>query len=279
MSAPAPAQAAGARPGADPQPLLEVSGLRCGYGKVEIVHGLDLAVEQGQFVCIIGPNGCGKTTALKTILGLLPAQAGSVKVRGAETTTMTDAERAKRFAYIPQLHTPPFPYIVSDVVLLGRTPYVASGLARATRRDKLIAYRAMAAMSIVDLADVPYTSLSGGQQQLVLIARALTQEPQLLVMDEPTASLDFGNQQLVLQQMRHLADAGTSVLMVTHDPDHALFCAHRVVVMEEGRIIAEGDPKRVLSAQCLNRIYNSNVKVLDVDLDGTTQRVCIPILV
>ena len=279
MSAPAPAQAAGARPGADPQPLLEVSGLRCGYGKVEIVHGLDLAVEQGQFVCIIGPNGCGKTTALKTILGLLPAQAGSVKVRGAETTTMTDAERAKRFAYIPQLHTPPFPYIVSDVVLLGRTPYVASGLARATRRDKLIAYRAMAAMSIVDLADVPYTSLSGGQQQLVLIARALAQQPDILVMDEPTASLDFGNQQVVLRQMKSLTELGMSVLMVTHDPDHALFCADRTVIMEAGRVIADGSPDEVVTSENLRRIYHSKVLVTQVlDDEGAPVRVCVPLL-
>jgi iron complex transport system ATP-binding protein len=136
----------------------------------------------------------------------------------------------------------------------------------------------MERMGITSLADRPYTQLSGGQQQLVLIARALTQEPDLLIMDEPTASLDFGNQQLVLQQMRHLADEGTSVLMVTHDPDHALFCAHRVIVMEAGRIIAEGAPNEVLDTECLQRIYHTNVKVLDVELDGEMQRVCIPVL-
>ena len=258
--------------------MLEVRDLRTGYDKTEIVHGISFTVGTGEFVCVLGPNGCGKTTTLKTVLGLIEPMAGSIEMDGVSTVHMREAERAKRFAYIPQTHTPPFPFTVADVVILGRTPYINS-LAVVSDEDKRVAFDCMERMGVTQFADRPYTELSGGQQQLVLIARALTQEPQLLVMDEPTASLDFGNQQLVLQQMRHLADAGTSVLMVTHDPDHALFCAHRVVVMEEGRIIAEGDPKRVLSAQCLNRIYNSNVKVLDVDLDGTTQRVCIPILV
>ena len=258
--------------------MLEVRDLHTGYDKTEIVHGISFSVGTGEFVCVLGPNGCGKTTTLKTVLGLIEPMAGSIEMDGVSTVHMRESERAKRFAYIPQTHTPPFPFTVADVVILGRTPYINS-LAVVSDEDKRVAFDCMERMGVTQFANRPYTELSGGQQQLVLIARALTQEPQLLVMDEPTASLDFGNQQLVLQQMRHLADAGTSVLMVTHDPDHALFCAHRVVVMEEGRIIAEGDPKRVLSAQCLNRIYNSNVKVLDVDLDGTTQRVCIPILV
>ncbi len=258
--------------------MLQVRGLRTGYGKTEIVHVVDMDVDAGEFVCILGPNGCGKSTTLKTILGLLDPFAGSITMDGADTARMSEKERAKLFAYIPQAHTPPFPFTVADVVILGRTPYVTGGLARIKEEDKRIALDCLERMGIARFANHPYTELSGGQQQLVLIARALTQEPRLLIMDEPTASLDFGNQQLVLQQMRHLADGGTSVLMVTHDPDHALFCAHRVVVMEQGRVIAEGDPNVVLTTECLQRIYNTNVKVLDVELDGSLQRVCIPIL-
>ena len=258
--------------------MLEVRGLKAGYGKEEIVHGMDMDVDAGEFVCVLGPNGCGKSTTLKTILGLLAPMGGSISMDGRDTTRMHEKERARLFAYIPQAHTPPFPFTVADVVILGRTPYVNGGLARVTDADKRVAFDCLERMGITHLAKHPYTELSGGQQQLVLIARALTQEPRLLVMDEPTASLDFGNQQLVLQQMRYLADAGTSVLMVTHDPDHALFCAHRVVVMEAGRVIAEGAPNAVLDTECLERIYKARVKVLDVDLDGKAQRVCIPIL-
>ena len=257
--------------------MLEVRDLRCGYGKTEIVHGVSFDVADSEFVCVLGPNGCGKSTTLKSVLGLLPPMGGSIVMGGKSTINMGEAARAKLFAYIPQAHRPPFPFTVADVVILGRTPYI-NRLANVTENDKRVAYESMERMDIVDLANRPYTQLSGGQQQLVLIARALTQQPRLLIMDEPTASLDFGNQQLVLQQMRDLADAGMSVLMVTHDPDHALFCAHRVIVMEDGRVIEEGDPNKVLDTACLKRIYNTNVKVIDVDLDGEMQRVCIPVL-
>lgn len=257
--------------------MLEVRDLRTGYDKTEIVHGIDFDVDRGEFVCVLGPNGCGKTTTLKTVLGLLPPFAGSIEMDGTSTIGMREEERAKLFAYIPQTHTPPFPFTVADVVILGRTPYI-NKLAQVSDHDKEVAYDCLERMGIARFADRPYTQLSGGQQQLVLIARALTQEPDLLIMDEPTASLDFGNQQLVLKQMRNLAEEGTSVLMVTHDPDHALYCAHRCIVMEEGRILTEGDPNRVLDTELLERIYNTEVKVIDVDLDGRTQRVCIPVL-
>lgn len=258
--------------------VLKITDLRTGYEKTEIVHGVSFSVERGEFVCVLGPNGCGKTTTLKTVLGLLPPMGGQIEMDGVSTIGMPEAERAKLFAYIPQSHTPPFPFTVADVVILGRTPYI-NKLARVSDHDKQIAYDCMERMGVLEFADRPYTQLSGGQQQLVLIARALTQEPDLLIMDEPTASLDFGNQQLVLQQMRNLADSGMSVLMVTHDPDHALFCAHRVIVMEAGKVLVEGNPNEVLDTNCLRRIYNTNVKVLDVEIDGHMQRVCIPVLV
>lgn len=257
--------------------MLEVRDLRTGYDKLEIVHGIDFDVDRGEFVCVLGPNGCGKTTTLKTVLGLIRPMAGTIEMDGVSTIDMREEERAKLFAYIPQSHTPPFPFTVADVVILGRTPYI-NKLARVSEHDKDVAYDCMERMGVAKFADHPYTELSGGQQQLVLIARALTQEPELLIMDEPTASLDFGNQQLVLQQMRHLAEEGTSVLMVTHDPDHALYCAHRVIVMEEGRILTEGDPNKVLDSELLERIYNTKVKVMDVEVDGRLQRVCIPVL-
>ena len=257
--------------------MLVIRDLYSGYEKTEIVHGVDFEVGRGEFVCMLGANGCGKTTTLKTVLGLIKPSAGSIEMDGVSTIHMREADRAKLFAYIPQAHTPPFPFTVADVVILGRTPYI-NKLAIVGEEDKKIAYDCMQRMGIAELADDPYTQLSGGQQQLVLIARALTQQPDLLIMDEPTASLDFGNQQLVLQQMRTLADQGTSVLMVTHDPDHALFCAHRVLVMEEGRIIMEGKPDEVLDTECLQRIYHTEVRVVDIDLDGKRQRVCIPVL-
>lgn len=263
------------------QPLLEVEGLRCGYGKknhVEIVHGVSFTVERDEFVCIIGANGCGKTTTLKALMGLLSATGGTVRIKGRSIAKMRELEKAKHFAYIPQAHTPPFPFTVADVVIMGRTPYI-NKLAQTTERDRLVAYRALELLSITDLAEKAYTNLSGGQQQLVLIARALAQESDILVMDEPTASLDFGNQQLVLSRMRMLARMGKAVIMVTHDPDHALFCADRVIVMSEGQILREGASDDCITTEILHRIYNTNAQVIDVEIEpGRVERVCVPIL-
>lgn len=257
--------------------LLEVRDVHGGYHKTEIVHGVSFTVEHGEFVCIIGANGCGKTTTLKTILGLMKPTAGEVLIDGKSTRDMDEPELARHFAYIPQAHTPPFPFNVADVVLMGRTPYV-NRLAVVKPDDRAIAWRAMKQMSIEHLANRPYTALSGGQQQLVLIARALTQEPDLLVMDEPTASLDFGNQQLVLSRMKSLSQAGMGVVMVTHDPDHALFCADKVIVMEKGLVINEGTAGEVITNDTLRQIYGTNVHVIDVEIEpGHTERVCIPL--
>ncbi len=256
---------------------LSVKDLRVGYGKKEIVHGVSFEASKGEFVCVIGGNGCGKTTMLKSLLGLLKPFSGTVAIDGVDTTSMTERERAKRFAYIPQAHIPPFPFSVADVVMMGRTPYV-NRLAVMSPRDRQTAYAAILELGIEGLADREYTELSGGQQQLVLIARALAQEPDFLVMDEPTASLDFGNQQMVLRRLRGLVERGTGVIMVTHDPDHALFCADRVIAMEDGRIIGDGTPDETMTDECLHRIYGTCARIVDIELEqGVKTRVCIPV--
>jgi iron complex transport system ATP-binding protein len=258
-------------------PLLEVCGLRAGYHRKEVVFGIDFTVELGEFVCIIGANGCGKTTALKTILGLLKPFGGTVRVHGKETSGFLEKDLARHFAYIPQVHAPPFPFTVADVVLLGRTPYI-NRLAVITPEDRAVAWRALCQLHIEHLAERTYTHLSGGQQQLVLIARALTQQPDVLVMDEPTASLDFGNQQTVLSRMRSLVDAGTSVLMVTHDPGHAFYCADRVLVMHEGLLVANGAPTEVITTERMQAIYGTRVQIVTIEVGpGRTESVCIPL--
>ncbi|MDR1013764.1 MAG: ABC transporter ATP-binding protein [Coriobacteriales bacterium] len=260
-----------------PSPLLTVRDLVCGYHRKTVVHGISFQVRRGEFVCIIGANGCGKTTALKAVLGLIKPFSGSVVVDGREAISMSERELARHFAYIPQAHAPPFPFSVADVVMLGRTPYV-NRLARVGAEDRQIAYHSLVQLGIQDLAERTYTRLSGGQQQLVLIARALTQQPDVLVMDEPTASLDFGNQQVVLSRMRSLVDGGTSVLMVTHDPSHAFYCADRVLVMHQGRLIADGPPAEVITTGSMKEVYHTDVCVTEVQVgEGRKESVCIPL--
>lgn len=257
--------------------LLEVRDLHGGYGRKEIVRGVSFSVKRGEFVCVIGANGCGKTTLLKNILGLMKPLSGEVEMGGTSILGLTDRERARMFAYIPQAHTPPFPFSVADVVLMGRTPYVGR-MSRTSMADRKVAWKALCLLGIEHLAQRTYTQLSGGQQQLILIARALTQQPDLIIMDEPTASLDFGNQQVVLSRMKDLAKTGVSVLMVTHDPYHAFYCADRVMVMEEGVIGADGAPRDVMTRTRLEGIYHTELNVIDVELStGGRTTVCVPL--
>lgn len=259
--------------------MLSVQGLRAGYDHTEIVHGVSFDVPDGCFCVIMGANGCGKTTTIKTILDILPPLGGQVTMDGASVFAMTAQERARLFAYIPQSHTPPFPFTVADVVLMGRTPYLGT-FAHVREHDRQVAYGALCQLGIEGMGEAIYTELSGGQQQLVLIARALAQQPRVLIMDEPTASLDFGNQQLVLSRMRRLTENGTSVLMVTHDPSHAFFCADEVVMMEKGSIMETGTPFEAVTQDNLKRMYGHDVYLADVTLpDGERTRVCVPMLV
>lgn len=257
--------------------FLDVRALSCGYHRKQIVFDASFSMDAGEFVCIIGANGCGKTTLLKTVLGLLPPMGGQAMLRGRSIASMGDKERARAIAYIPQAHTPPFPFSVADVVLMGRTPHIGR-FSSVSHEDKRIAWESLEALGIEHLAPRTYTKLSGGQRQLVLIARALAQQPQLIVMDEPTASLDFGNQQTVLSRMRTLSEAGASILMVTHDPHHATYCADSVVVMEQGRVTEKGAPNEVITKARLQDIYGTAIDVVDVTCEnGKKTRVCVPL--
>lgn len=257
--------------------MLSVRGLRAGYHEeAEIIHGVDFDLGDGELHCIIGANGCGKATLLKSILSLIEPLGGTLAVDGTDVRSMSEKQRASCFAYIPQTHKLPFPFLVKDVVLMGRTPYV-SRFASVSAHDRRVAYAALCQLSIEHLANASYAELSGGQQQLVLIARALAQQPLILAMDEPTASLDFGNQQLVLSRMRQLVQAGMSVLMVTHDPAHAFYCADKVIALHEGKILACGAPEDVITRQTMRTIYGIDVCIRHITTDsGNEAYACVP---
>lgn len=259
--------------------MLVVENLDAGYKASDpIVSDISFELKEGEFCCIIGANGCGKTTTLKTILGLLPALGGRVEVAGHDALAMREREKAQHFAYIPQTHRLPFPYKVKDVVLMGRTPHLSS-MCKISKADRRVSYAALCQLAIENLADKSYSELSGGQQQLVLIARALVQQPEILIMDEPTASLDFGNQQLVLSRMRSLVDSGMSVLMVTHDPAHAFYCADHVIVLDKGRMLAQGPATDIITQQTMKTIYHTDVIVDRVDLgNGKYGSACVPVV-
>lgn len=257
--------------------VLEVSNLSSFYGQNRILHDVSFKMETGELMCVLGPNGCGKTTLLKNILGLLTPAAGSIRIGGEDIKKLSPKKLAQVMGYIPQAHTPPFPFKVFDVVLMGRTAYLAS-LAMPKKQDEEIAYEALAKLNITHLTDKVYTKLSGGERQLVIIARALAQQPKILIMDEPTISLDFGKQNVVLEHVRLLSQNGISVLMVTHDPGHALFCADKVVTMKKGRLLEIGRPQEVISEEAMRDMYDTEVKIDRLNLpDGRAISVCVPV--
>lgn len=257
--------------------MLQVSNLHAGYGKVNILKDVNLSMDSGDFLCILGANGCGKTTLLKTILGILTPESGSVTLDGENVHKMPVRTLAQKIAYIPQAHVPPFPFKVKDVVLMGRTPFLGY-MASPKAADRKVVEDIMEMLDISWMADKSYTKLSGGQRQMVIVARALAQQPRLLIMDEPTASLDFGNQYVVLNRMVNLSAGGMSVIMVTHDPDHAFFCANRTVTMKDGRVLKSGTPREVIVEDAMEEIYRTPVKIADVALTDTVDAsICVPI--
>jgi ABC-type cobalamin/Fe3+-siderophores transport system ATPase subunit len=255
---------------------LEVRGLHCGYGRRAVTHDVTLAVTSGEVLCLLGPNGSGKTTLFKTILGLLRPMAGTITIDGQDITRWDARRRARLIAYVPQLHTPSFPFRVLDVVIMGRTAHLGA-FASPGRHDEEIARSALADAGIAHLADRPYTEISGGERQLVLITRALVQQAHLLIMDEPTSNLDYGNQVRVLRHIRRLAADGIAVLMTMHYPNHAFLCADRVALMHHGRIQAVGTPRDVITEHSLAELYGvaTRIHFLRGDADGTAA-VCVP---
>jgi iron complex transport system ATP-binding protein len=240
--------------------------LTIGYSDRVVGRGLDVTLKQGEVLALLGPNGGGKTTLLKTLLGILPPRAGEVAIGGRALGRISLRERARLIAYVPQVHVPSFAFTVESVVLMGRTAH-GSLFSPPSARDRAVAAGALERFGIAQLAQRPYTMISGGERQLALLARALAQEPQFVVLDEPTASLDFGNQGKVMREIRALAQAGHGVLFTTHDPNHALRAADRAYLLRDGARIAEGAVGAVLTRAQLEELYRAPVEVL---IDGTT---------
>jgi iron complex transport system ATP-binding protein len=256
------------------RPLLAVEALSYGYARHRVGHDLSFTVEAGEVLCVLGRNGEGKSTLFKTILGLLPPQGGAVRVDGELTTGWHPHRRALTFGYVPQNGGGTFPFMVSELVLMGRVahrgPFHAPSAA-----DRAAAEAAIATLGIGHLAQREWQRVSGGERQLVLVARALAQEPRILVLDEPTASLDFGNQLRVLEAVRELAEKrGLAVLFSTHHPEQAFACADRAAVLAGGELLAIGPPAAVVTAATLRACYAVEVAVLPV-AEGR-YRVCVP---
>ena len=252
--------------------MLDVQSLAFGFPGRTIGRDVSFTLGAGDVLCVLGPNGGGKTTLFRTILGLLTPHAGSVQLGSVSLQSLSRPEIARQVGYVPQGHSAYFAYTVREFVLMGRTAHLGVFSAPG-RKDREISERSLQSLGIAHLADQPVTEISGGERQLALVARALAQEPKLLVLDEPTASLDFGNQVRVLQKISTLAGSGIAILFSSHDPDHAFLCARRALLLAEGRVLETGAPREVIRADTLERMYGVSVKVIDL---GGGAHTCLP---
>ena len=241
--------------------MLEVRELAFGFPGRTVGRDVSFTLATGDVMCVLGPNGGGKTTLFRTLLGLIEKHSGSIKLQGKSLEELSRAAIARRIGYVPQGHSAYFAFTVREFVLMGRTAHLGAFAAPA-KKDIQVAEHALESLGIAQLADKPVTEISGGERQLALVARALAQQPRLLVLDEPTASLDFGNQVRVLQKMTALARSGIAVLFSSHDPDHAFLCATRALLLAEGRVLEAGAPREVIRADTLERMYRVSVRVI-----------------
>ena len=252
-------------------PIIEVKDLHFAYKKHQVLSGVDFKLFKGEVISLLGPNGCGKSTFIRLVLKLLKAK-GDIKLNVVTLDKCSHKEIASHIAYIPQYHNVPFNYNVLEMVLMGRISKLGI-FASPSQSDIDKAKEALQRVGIQDLQDRPFGQLSGGQKQLVLLARALAQEVNFFIMDEPVNGLDYGNQIRLLELIKSLAQDGYTFLKTTHYPDHALLVSTRIVVMNNGKIVADGDPHKVLNSDMIRNIYGVESDIIE----HSSHKRCIPI--
>lgn len=256
--------------------MIKINNLSCGYGKEVVVKGISFEVKPGEFVGLIGPNGSGKTTVIRAVSGLLPSQKGVVLVGGKTTNRMGRKEVATRVAVVTQAPEAPPPFSVQEFVLLGRAPHWTRFQFLETARDAEVADKAMALTGTGPLRERKMAELSGGERQLVHLARALAQEPELLLLDEPTAHLDIGHQLQIMRLLNKLNKESLTIVVVLHDLNLASLYCQRLMLLHQGRLCKVGLPEEVLTEQIINEVYETSIMVREDPV--THRRFVFPVL-
>jgi iron complex transport system ATP-binding protein len=252
---------------------LSVEDLSFGYAGHKVGEAVRFTLRAGEVLCLLGPNGGGKSTLLKTMIGLLPSLGGVVRIDGEDTVTWTPRRRALAFGYVPQSGAGLFAFTVAEMVLMGRTAHHGA-FAPPSAADRAIADAALESLGIAALAERSWLKISGGERQLALIARALAQQPRVLVLDEPTANLDFGNQIRVLAEVKRLAAQGIAIIFATHHPEQAFACADRIAVLHENRLERIGTPDAIITADTMRTVYGVEVDI--VPIGDSRLKMCVP---
>lgn len=252
--------------------IFNIKEVSFSYGKRPILKSITEVIYDGEVICLLGPNGSGKTTLLKIMLGLFPPETGAISFDGTNLQSIPQKRLARHLAYVPQVHRDAFTFAVEDVVIMGRLPY-HNFFSTYTREDRIVAARVMERLGIEQLRYRPYTEISGGERQLTLIARAMSQGAKVFIMDEPVNGLDYGNQVRLLTTIQNLAKEGYTFVITTHFPDHALHTADKAILLKEGRIITSGSPQEAITTNTIYDLYAIDVTVVSLSKGRT---VCLP---
>ena len=258
--------------------IVDVRDAGFSYNGIDrVFEGIGFSVDQGEILSILGPNGCGKTTLLKCINALLSLSAGTVRIDGRNLKSVGKSDVSKIVGYVPQVSGSTFPYTVLEMVLMGRASHLAL-FSTPSAGDVAIAEEAISDLGLTHLRDQSYSSLSGGQAQMVLIARALAAQPRVLLLDEPTSHLDFRNQMVILNTLERLAeDKNIATIMTTHFPDHALSISDKAILMGNGKGSLTGNVVDVLSESNLRRVFNIDIRIASFEEGGNSIVTVIPL--
>lgn len=252
---------------------MKVKNLYFSYGKHNVLKDISFTAEYGEFISVLGPNGVGKSTLFRCMLGLLAPSSGNTYIGDTPISEMTAPQLARYIAYIPQSHNPVFNFSVLDMVLMGTT--AQTGTFSAPGKEQLsCAEAALERLGILHLKDRGYANISGGERQLILIARAIAQQAKILVMDEPSANLDYGNRMKVMKTVKSLTRDGYSVIQSTHDPDQAFLYSDKILALYDGKVLAWGTPHDTICGHLISTLYGVDVEVCSMKDDRI--RVCVP---
>lgn len=254
--------------------IYEISKLRFSYpgSEREVLCGVELTIERGDVLSILGPNGAGKSTLLSCMMNLYRPKSGLITVDGRNIAEMTARELAGKVSFVPQSFRPVFGYSVLEFVMMGRAPLI-SALGRPGEKDRRASLEALEKMGIADLAQRPFTELSGGEMQQATIARAIVRKPEVILFDEPTAHLDFGNQLRTLRVIKKLSDEGYTTVITTHNPDHAIMLGGRAAILDRSGRLSSGTTDEIINEETLSSIYQAELKIRYMEEAG--RRVCI----
>ncbi|MGD1816432.1 MAG: ABC transporter ATP-binding protein [Pleomorphochaeta sp.] len=250
---------------------LKVDNLSFSYADKKILDEISFEINPGDFVCLLGRNGVGKSTLFKLLLGFLHKASGQILIDGKPLEHFSRKELARKIAYIPQYTTSAFNYTVFDTVLMGTTCRLET-LGSPKAKEKKIAFDALKQFEIEHLAHKNSDAISGGERQLVILARAVAQGSKILILDEPTANLDYGNQVRVMKTISKLKEMGYAIILSTHNPEQAMWFSDKVMLLDDKKVLAFGNTQEVISEELLKKIYSIDIDL--IEKDGKT--LCVP---